>query len=65
MASALLKLFYIHSEYIYEENTGASVLVREGDRFTIACNGTYMSTLVEGNHMRTPVIGGIAATAGT
>ena len=56
-------------EYIYEENTRASVLVREGNRFTTAsyppCNGSYMSTLVEGNHMRTPVIGGIAATAGT
>ena len=37
VASALLKLFYIYIQngYIYEENTGASVLVREGDRFIL------------------------------
>ena len=70
MALALLIFFYIHKGiYIYEDITRASVLAREGDRFTTAsyqpCDGTYMSTLVEGTHMRTPVIGVNAATACT
>ena len=64
-----LNSFIYIVRYIYEENTGASVLMRGGRPLHYClnppCNGTYMSTLVEGNHVRTPVIGGIAATAGT